>query len=142
MKNGKKIGYTAGAFDLFHIGHLNLLRNAKSLCDELIVGVTVDELSHTKNKKFIIPFQERLEIVEHIKFVDRVVPQEDLDKYKAWENLRYDILFSGDDWKGNSRWKKYEDKLEKVGVEVVYFPYTRNTSSTKIASLIEELGEI
>lgn len=135
----KIIGYTAGAFDLFHVGHLNLLRNAKSMCDELIVGVTVDELAYTKKKKFLIPFKERIEIVENIKFVDRVVPQTDLDKYKAWKELKYDILFSGDDWKGVQRWINYENKLSKKGVKVIYFPYTRNVSSTKIISLIEDL---
>ena len=91
------IGYTSGVYDLFHIGHLNLLKNAKGLCDKLIVGVTVDSLVEYKHKRSVIPFEERIEIVRNIKCVDAAIPQEDLDKFKMWEKLHFDILFVGDD---------------------------------------------
>ena len=97
------VGYTCGVYDLFHIGHLNLLKNAKGLCDKLIVGVSTDELVAYKHKKAVIPFEERLEIIRNIKCVDAAIPQDDLDKFKAWEKLRFDILFVGDDWYGDPR---------------------------------------
>lgn len=124
------VGYTCGVYDLFHIGHLNLLKNAKGLCDKLIVGVSTDELVAYKHKKAVIPFEERLEIIRNIKCVDAAIPQDDLDKFKAWEKLRFDILFVGDDWYGDPRWKEMEEKFKGVGVRVVYFPYTKGTSST------------
>ena len=103
----KKIGYTTGCFDLFHIGHLNILKRARLECDYLIVGVTSDELATSaKNKKLVIPFQERMDIVESIKFVDEVVPQTSYDKMEAWNNLKFDKMFVGDDWKGTDAWKK------------------------------------
>jgi glycerol-3-phosphate cytidylyltransferase len=140
MKENKIIGYTAGAFDLFHIGHLNLLRRAKDGCDHLIVGVTTDELiQKTKKKKPIVPFSERFEIISSIRYVDEVVVQDDLDKVLAWKRYRYDILFSGDDWKGNPRWIGYETELGKVGVRIVYFPYTKSTSSTAINQVLNKI---
>ncbi|HEG8137218.1 TPA: adenylyltransferase/cytidyltransferase family protein, partial [Campylobacter coli] len=87
------LGYTSGVYDLFHIGHLNLLKNAKGLCDKLIVGVTIDELVQYKNKKSVIPFSERIEIVRSIKYVDAAIPQENIDKYQMWEKLHFDVLF-------------------------------------------------
>lgn len=139
IRNKKLIGYTTGVFDLFHIGHLNILRNAKKNCDKLIVGVTTDELVIlTKNKKTVIPFKERVQIVRSIKYVDRVISQYDLDKFRAWERLKYDVLFIGDDWKGNERWIEYEKKLKRVGAKIVYLPYTKNTSSTMINSFIKK----
>ncbi|HEC1272932.1 TPA: adenylyltransferase/cytidyltransferase family protein, partial [Campylobacter coli] len=90
------LGYTSGVYDLFHIGHLNLLKNAKGLCDKLIVGVTIDELVQYKNKKSVIPFSERIEIVRSIKYVDAAIPQENIDKYQMWEKLHFDVLFVGD----------------------------------------------
>ena len=128
----KIIGYTSGVYDLFHIGHLNLLKNAKGLCDKLIVGVTVDSLVEYKHKRAVIPFEERIEIVRNIKCVDAAIPQEDLDKFKMWEKLHFDVLFVGDDWFKHPRWKTMEAKFKKVGVRVVYFPYTKGTSSTLI----------
>lgn len=129
----KKIGYTTGVFDLFHIGHLNILKNAKSKCDHLIVGVSTDEVvQEYKDKKPIIPFEERIEIVKAIKYVDEVVPQESMDKFKAWENLHFDVLFHGDDWKGTEMWNKLEKEFAEVGVEIVYFPYTKQTSSSQL----------
>ena len=133
------IGYTCGVYDLFHIGHLNLLKNAKGLCDKLIVGVTTDELVSYKHKQAVIPFQERLEIVRNIKCVDAAVPQDNLDKYAMWEKLHFDILFVGDDWFKHPRWKTLEAKFKKVGVRVVYFPYTKGTSSTLINETLKKL---
>ncbi len=133
------IGYTCGVYDLFHIGHLNLLKNAKGLCDKLIVGVTTDELVSYKHKQAVIPFQERLEIVRNIKCVDAAVPQDNLDKYAMWEKLHFDILFVGDDWFKHPRWKTLEAKFKKVGVRVVYFPYTKGTSSTLINETLKRL---
>lgn len=129
-KKNQIVGYTSGVYDLFHIGHLNILRNAKSLCDKLIVGVTVDELVSYKGKKAMIPFEERIEIVRNIKCVDVAVPQTDIDKYKMWQRLKFDVLFVGDDWFGSPKWKSMEAKLKKVGVRVVYFPYTKGVCST------------
>ena len=126
------IGYTSGVYDLFHIGHLNLLKNAKGLCDKLIVGVTVDELVAYKKKRAVIPFEERIEIVRNIKCVDAAIPQEDLDKFKMWEKLHFDVLFVGDDWFQAPSWQEMEKKFKEVGVRVVYFPYTKGTSSTLI----------
>jgi len=137
----KKIGYTTGVFDMFHIGHLNVLKRAKLECDYLIVGVTSDELSmKAKNKKPIIPFQERMEIVEAIKFVDEVVPQMNYDKEEAWNNLKFDLMFVGDDWKGTDKWNKIETDFNKFGVEIFYFPYTTHTSSTILRKALGDLA--
>lgn len=130
MADTMKIGYTTGVYDLFHIGHLNLLRNARNLCDRLIVGVTTDDLVAYKNKRSVIPFSERIEIVRACRHVDAVVPQEELDKFEAWKKLRFDVLFVGDDWFASDRWKELDAKFKEVGVRVVYFPYTKGTSST------------
>jgi glycerol-3-phosphate cytidylyltransferase len=131
-----QIGYTSGVYDLFHIGHLNLLKNAKGLCDKLIVGVTIDELVTYKYKKAIIPFEERLEILRSIKYVDAAIPQEEIDKFKIWEKLKFDILFVGDDWYENDKWQKMESELKNVGVKIVYFPYTKGISSTILRDII------
>ncbi len=136
------IGYTAGAFDLFHIGHLNLIKRAKEKCDYLIVGVTTDELIYnTKNKRPVIPYEERAEIISSIKYVDKVVPQDDLDKVRAWEKYNYNVLFSGDDWKTSSRWQGYVEKLKKHNVEVIFFPYTKTTSSTLLTNVLKEIAK-
>ena len=133
------IGYTSGVYDLFHVGHLNLLKNAKGLCDKLIVGVSVDELVAYKHKRAVIPFQERLEIVRSIKYVDTAIPQDDLDKFKMWEQLHFDVLFVGDDWFKSERWQEMEKKFDEVGVRVVYFPYTKGTSSTLLTEALARL---
>lgn len=126
-----RVGYTTGVFDMFHIGHLNILRRAKEKCDYLIVGVSTDELvMEYKNKTPIIPFEERAEIVRSIDCVDRVIAQENRDKYEAWRELKFDVMFVGDDWKGKPLFMKVEEEFKKVGVDVVYFPYTKDTSST------------
>lgn len=130
------IGYTAGVYDMFHIGHLNLLRNAKSMCDKLIVGVSSDELVSYKNTTAIIPFAARAEIVQSCKYVDTVVPQKDMDKFKMWQKLKFDIMFVGDDWFGTEKWQEIEVQLKAVGVKIVYFPYTDSISSTKLRNEI------
>lgn len=134
-----KLGYTSGVYDLFHIGHLNLLKNAKGLCDKLIVGVTVDDLVLYKNKRSVIPFTERAEIVRNIKCVDVVIPQEDIDKFKMWEKLHFDVLFVGDDWFKSPSWQEMEQKFKDVGVRVVYFPYTKGTSSTILNETLQKI---
>ena len=138
----KSIGYTTGVFDLFHVGHLNILRRAKDKCDKLIVGVTTDELLRVyKNKSPIIPFEERISIVKSIKYVDEVVPQEDMDKISHWEKLKFNVVFVGDDWQNTDKWNKIESDFNKIGVNVIYFPYTKNTSSTKLNSILDKLRE-
>ena len=132
-------GYTAGVYDLFHIGHLNLLKNAKGLCDKLIVGVSTDELVSYKHKKPIIPFEERIEIVRSIKYVDVAIPQEELDKFEMWKKIHFDILFVGDDWYQSESWQLMEEKFHQVGVKVIYFPYTKGTSSTLINQTLNSL---
>lgn len=127
------IGYTTGVFDMFHIGHLNILRRAKGLCDYLIVGVSTDELViKEKNKCPIIPLEERMAIVEAIKYVDEVVPQIDKDKLAAYHRLndRFNRMFVGSDWKGTTQWNGYERQFAPFGVEIIYLPYTAGTSST------------
>ena len=125
------IGYTTGVYDMFHIGHLNILKRAKEQCDFLIVGVSTDELvQHDKNKTPIIPFEERCKIVEAIKYVDKVVPQENKDKFAAWESLHFNKMFVGSDWKGTQQWLSYEKQFAPVGVEIVYLDHTDGISST------------
>ena len=139
MANDNKniiIGYTAGVFDLFHIGHLNLLKNAKGMCDKLVVGVTTDELVAYKHKKAIIPFEERIEIVRNIKYVDAVVAQEDMDKLTMCKKLKASYLFVGDDWYNTEKWNQYEKEFEGSGTKIVYFPYTKGTSSTIISEIV------
>lgn len=133
------IGYTAGVFDLFHIGHLNLLKNAKGMCDKLVVGVSTDELVLYKNKKPVIPFEERLEIVRNIKYVDSVVAQENMNKLEMCRKLKAEILFVGDDWYNTEKWNKYEEEFKKNGIKIVYFPYTKGTSSTLINQTLNNL---
>ena len=131
------IGYTTGVFDLFHIGHLNILRRAREKCDKLIVGVTTDELLKIyKNKSPIIPFEERISIVKSIKYVDEVVPQENMDKLSHWDYLKFNVVFVGDDWQNTDKWNKIESDFNKIGVKVVYFPYTEGTSSTLINEIL------
>ncbi|MBR6134621.1 adenylyltransferase/cytidyltransferase family protein [Candidatus Saccharibacteria bacterium] len=139
MKSEKKevIGYTAGVYDLFHMGHLNLLRNAKGLCDKLIVGVTVDELVKYKGKEAFIPFTERAEIVRACRYVDSVVSQEDMDKITMCKKLGATLLFVGDDWYGTDKWKAYEKEAEENGIKIIYFPYTKSISSTKIREALK-----
>jgi len=128
-----KVGYTTGVFDMFHIGHLNIIQKAKEYCDFLIVGVSTDELVQSyKNKTPVIPFEDRAKIVGALKYVDKVVPQLTMDKLDAWENLKFNAIFHGDDWKGSSMYSDIETKFKELGVELVYFPYTKGISSTML----------
>jgi len=134
-------GYTTGVFDLFHIGHLNILKSARAKCDRLIVGVTTDEvcLSRKGYKPFIC-FEERLEIISSLKYVDKAVPQASMDKFAAWEEHKFDQMYVGDDWKGTDAWNKIEKDFSKVNVEIVYFPYTVKTSSTILREALTKLN--
>lgn len=126
-----KIGYTTGVFDMFHIGHLNILRRAKAHCDHLIVGVSTDELVQDyKNKTPIIPFEQRMAIVGAIRYVDEVVPQTTMDKMEAWKHLHFDAMFHGNEWKGTDLYNDYVRRFGEVGVEVVFLPHTDGISST------------
>ena len=129
------IGYTTGVYDLFHIGHLNLLKNAKGMCDKLIVGVTVDELVAYKGKKALIPFEDRIALMRAIKGPDLVIPQHSLDHHDKVKKLKFDVFVVGDDWVG-----KY-DYLEEQGVTVVYTPYGKGTSSTSLKKKIHDRFE-
>ena len=141
MTKKEVIGYTTGVYDLFHIGHLNLLKNAKAHCDKLIVGVSSDKLAQYKNKVPFICQEERMAIVGAIKYVDEVVLQEDLDKVKAWDKIHYDVLFVGSDWQGTDKWNEYERQLKEKGARVVYLPYTKTTSSTILQKTIKNFNE-
>lgn len=134
-----KLGYTTGVFDLFHIGHLNILKRAKSYCDELLVGVTIDELVNYKNKQAVINFEERIEIVEAIKYVNYAIPQEDMDKFKAWQKYKFEVIFVGSDWKNTETWNNYEKQFSEVGVDIIYLPYTKQTSSTKLRKTLDKV---
>jgi|SRR6056297_3152292 len=133
------IGYTAGVYDLFHIGHLNLLKNAKGMCDKLIVGVTTDELVNYKGKQPVIPFVDRIEIVRNIKYVDAVVAQDDMDKLNMCKKLKANVLFVGDDWYQTEKWEKYEEEFNEAGIQIVYFPYTKGISSTQITKALKAI---
>jgi len=136
----RRIGYAAGAFDLFHIGHLNILRRAKEQCDYLIAGVVSDEmLELARGRRPIIPLAERLEIVSHISFVDQAHAEVVPDKIETWRTVGFDVFFKGDDWRGTARGKALEREFAAVGVEVVYFPYTMDTSSTALRAAIAAL---
>jgi glycerol-3-phosphate cytidylyltransferase len=129
----RRIGYAAGAFDLFHVGHLNILRHAKSQCDYLIAGVVSDEmLRETKGISPVIPLAERLEIVRNIRYVDEARAEVVPDKLETWRDVRFDVFFKGDDWRGTEKGHRLEREFAAVGVEVVYFPYTVSTSSTAL----------
>ena len=134
-----KIGYTTGVFDLFHIGHVNLLRNAKSVCDRLIVGVTVDELVEYKGKRAVIPFDERMQVVRACRYVDTAIPQTSIDKIEAIKKIGASFLFVGDDWYGNDRWTEMEKKINKTNCQIIYFPYFQGTSSTLINDTLTKL---
>lgn len=132
------VGYTTGVFDLFHVGHLNILKQAKEQCDFLIVGVSTDELvMEYKKKRPVISHKDRMAIVEGMKYVDQVIPQSTRDKFAAWEQLHFNVMFVGDDWKGNQLFKKVESTFQQVGVDIVYFPYTKGVSTTLVKEKIK-----
>lgn len=138
-RKNKVIGYTTGVFDMFHIGHLNILKKAKENCDYLIVGVTTDDLVSYKNTQAIIPFEERIKIVEAIKYVDEVVPQLSMDKMEAWRELKFNKMFVGSDWEGTDKWNKLEREFDTVNVKIQYFPYTKGTSSTQLKETLKKI---
>ena len=136
------VGYAPGAYDLFHVGHLNILRHAKANCDRLVAGVVADEvLLETKGYLPVIPLTERMEIVRHIEFVDDVYAETQPDKIVTWQDVRFDVIFKGDDWRGTPKGDKLEADFATVGVEVIYFPYTMHTSSTKLRRVLDEMLE-
>lgn len=139
-KNKKIVGYTTGVYDMFHIGHLNILRRAKEQCDYLIVGVTTDELCYQRKKKYpIICEGDRVEIVKAIRYVDEVIPQNDMDKVKAVTKVGADIVFVGSDWKGTEAWNRYEKEFADVGCKVVYLDHTEGISSTILREKLNQL---
>ena len=132
-----KIGYTTGVFDMFHIGHLNILKKAKEMCDYLIVGVSTDELvEEYKNKKPVIQFADRKAIVEAIRYVDLVVDQTTMDKMEAWKQHHFDVMFHGDDWKGSAMYEQTEKALKEVGCDMVFLPHTVGISSTELSKTL------
>lgn len=134
-----KVGYTTGVYDMFHIGHLNILRRAKEQCEYLIVGVSTDELVKSyKHKTPVIPFENRAAIVSAIRYVDKVVPQINMDKFAAWKTLKFDAIFHGDDWKGTALYDEIQAKLEAVGCDMVFLPHTDGVSSTDIVKKISD----
>ncbi|MBN9629520.1 MAG: adenylyltransferase/cytidyltransferase family protein [Actinobacteria bacterium] len=136
-----RVGYAAGAFDLFHIGHLNILKHAKSECDYLIAGVVSDEMLRlTKGIDPVIPLAERIEIVRSIGYVDEAVAETVPDKLQMWRKLQFDVFFKGDDWRGTEKGMRLEREFAAVGVEVVYFPYTMTTSSTRLRQALAALA--
>lgn len=136
----KIIGYTTGVYDMFHIGHLNVIKRAKEQCDYLIVGVSTDELvQKEKGKTPVISFEERCAIVSAIKYVDEVVPQIDKNKLGAWEKYHFDKMFVGSDWKDTPQWNEFEKQFKPHGVEIVYLPHTDGISSTKLTGVIKNL---
>jgi glycerol-3-phosphate cytidylyltransferase len=136
-----RIGYAPGAYDLFHVGHLNLLRHAKSRCDFLIAGVVSDEmLELTKGRRPVIPLDERLAIVSHISYVDRAIAEVLPNKLETWESVRFNVLFKGDDWRGTAKGEKLERDFAEVGVEIVYFPYTLHTSSSMLRRVLSGIA--
>ena len=139
MKN-VVIGYTTGVFDMFHIGHLNILKRAKDQCNYLIVGVSTDELvKKVKKKTPVISYEERAAIVEAVRYVDLVVPQTDKNKLAAWEKYHFHKMFVGSDWKGTPQWDLYENQFQPIGVEIVYLDHTDGISSTQLTALIKTL---
>ena len=138
MKKSMVIGYTTGVFDMFHIGHLNIIKSSKEKCDFLIVAVSTDELvQQEKHKTPVIPYEERKEIVAALKYVDQVVPQKNKNKLEAWHKYHFDKMFVGDDWKGTDSWKKYEEQFQPLGVEIIYLPHTDGISSTLLTEYVK-----
>jgi glycerol-3-phosphate cytidylyltransferase len=137
MPEGSVVGYVPGVYDMFHVGHLNILRNARLSCDRLIAGVVSDERAEAaKGKTPVVPAVERLEIVRSIRYVDDAVLEDVPDKLQMWERLRFDVIIKGDDWRGTPKGDKLERDFAAVGVQVVYLPYTMHTSSTLLRQVL------
>lgn len=136
------IGYVSGVWDMFHIGHLNLLKRAKANCDYLIVGVNTDKrVLEQKHKYPVFSYHERSAIVSACKYVDQVIPQKDSDRLSTWKKYHFNKLFAGSDWEDTPRWNQYKKQLEPLGVEIIFFPRTKGISSTKIRAAIQKLSE-
>ena len=136
------IGYVSGAWDMFHIGHLNLLKKAKAHCDYLIVGVNTDErIIEQKKRTPVFSYKERAAIVEACKYTDKVIPQNDSDRLATWKKYHFNKLFAGSDWKDTPRWNQYKEQLEPLGVEIIFFPRTKGVSTTKIRAAIQRISE-
>ena len=134
-----RVGYVPGVFDMFHVGHLNILRNARLACDYLIAGVVTDAKAHAAKGRYpVVPEHERVEIVGSIRYVDRAVVESVPDKLAMWELLRFDVMIKGDDWRGTERGDHLERDMAGVGVEVVYLPYTVHTSSTMLRKIVTD----
>jgi glycerol-3-phosphate cytidylyltransferase len=134
-------GYVPGVFDLFHIGHLNILRSAREQCDWLIAGVVTDENAYrAKSRMPVIPLAERVSILEHITLVDEVIVEHQPSKLEVWRDHPFDVIFKGDDWRGTPKGERLERDLATVGVEVAYFPYTMHTSSTLLRAALEQFA--
>lgn len=138
----KLVGYTTGVFDLFHIGHLNILKSAKKECDKLIVGLTTDELCFKlKGKRPVVPYSERKQILEAIVYVDAVVAQDKIDEVADWRTLKFNTIFKGSDWKNTAKWNELEKKFKDLQVRVHYFPYTDSTSSSLIRQTLLQFNQ-
>jgi glycerol-3-phosphate cytidylyltransferase len=136
-----RIGFAPGVYDLFHIGHLNILREARRHCDRLVAGVTTDALAtRLKGKVPVVPLAERLDIVRSVRYVDDAIVEAEVDKLKTWKRVGFHVIFKGDDWRGTPKWEEFERRFARVGVEVVYFPYTMHTSSTLLRGALELLS--
>ena len=137
-----RIGYTTGVYDMFHIGHLNIIKKAKEQCEYLIVGVSTDEVVKSyKHKKPIIPFDERYAIIEALKYVDKVVPQTNMNKMEAWKQLHFDAIFHGTDWKGSEMYNKMITEFNQIGVDIVFLPHTEGVSSTLLSEVLRKIDE-
>lgn len=137
-----RVGYAPGAYDLFHIGHLNILRHARSQCDYLVAGVVSDEMAElAKGRRPVIPLVERLEIVRSVQYVDAAFVETVPDKVETWKQVRFDVIFKGDDWRGTPKGDQLERDFAVHGVEVVYFPYTVHTSSTQLRRALDVLSQ-
>ena len=135
-----KIGYTTGVYDMFHIGHLNILKRSRERCEKLIVGVSTDDLVESyKHKRPIIPFEERIEIIKALRCVDEVVPQTSMNKMEAWKKLHFDVLFHGSDWKNSDMYNKIIEDFKNVGVDVVFLQHTEGISSTLLSDVLHKI---
>jgi glycerol-3-phosphate cytidylyltransferase len=137
----QRIGYAPGVFDLFHVGHLNILRRAREQCDLLVAGVVTDEqVIRVKGRRPVVPLPERLDIVRSVRYVDEAVVEATNDKMDMWEKIGFDVVFKGDDWRGTEKGTALERRFAEIGVEVVYFPYTLHTSSTLLRTALDVLA--
>lgn len=136
----RRVGYVPGVFDLFHIGHLNILKRARAQCDHLIAGVVIDSaVEKMKGYRPIVPFEERIEIVRAISCVDAAVTDTSRDKRVVWQEQRFDVIFKGDDWKDTDKGRLLEEEMAEVGASVIYLPYTQHTSSTMLRDVLNRL---